>query len=103
MDGPTAIYVTSTYAPHLLPAVTVCAYSYMSAIPLLQIPPSKILISKKERAIKMEYQPSRYPKIMKIAFLIFVTLIVGILAPKGITTHRFTNVWEFPKGKRCSR
>ena len=84
MDGPTAIYVTSTYAPHLLSAVTVCAYSYMSAIPLLQIPLSKLLVSKKERAIRMEYQPGRYPKALKITFPILVTIIVGILAPKGI-------------------
>lgn len=84
MDGPTAIYVTSTYAPHLLSAVTVCAYSYMAAIPLLQIPLSKLLVSKKERAIRMEYRPGRYPKMMKIVFPILVTIVVGLLAPKGI-------------------
>ncbi|MEM3386544.1 MAG: sodium ion-translocating decarboxylase subunit beta [Nitrososphaerales archaeon] len=84
MDGPTAIYVTSTYAPSLLPAVTVCAYSYMSLIPLLQIPLSKLIVSKRERAIRMDYKPSRYPKVMKIVFPILVTVIVGSLAPKGI-------------------
>lgn len=84
MDGPTAIYVTSTYAPHLLSAVTVCAYSYMSLIPLLQIPLSKLIVSKRERSIRMEYKPGRYPKSMKIIFPVAVTVIVGILAPKGI-------------------
>src|SRR4030042_388099 len=48
-DGPTAIYVTSKYAPHLLGAVSVAAYSYMSLVPLIQPPIMKLLTSEKER------------------------------------------------------
>ena len=48
-DGPTAIYVTSTYAPHLLGSVSVAAYSYMSLAPLIQPPVMRLLTTKKER------------------------------------------------------
>ncbi|MGC9346381.1 MAG: sodium ion-translocating decarboxylase subunit beta, partial [Candidatus Bathyarchaeales archaeon] len=54
MDGPTAIYITSKFAPALLGPVAVCAYSYMSLVPLLQIPISKALTTRKERRIRME-------------------------------------------------
>lgn len=84
MDGPTAIYVTSQYAPALLGPVTVAAYSYMSAIPLLQVPLSKFLLSKKERLAHMEYRPASYPRALKVIFPVLVTLAVGIIAPKGV-------------------
>ena len=83
-DGPTAIYVTSKYAPHLLGAVSVAAYSYMSLVPVIQPPIMKLLTSKKERIIKM--QPSNKPasKTVKIVFPIVVTIIGGLIAPKGL-------------------
>lgn len=84
MDGPTAIYVTSKYAPLLLGPVTVAAYSYMSAIPLLQVPLSKILLTRRERLARMEYRPGAYPRILKIVFPLLVTLVVGLIAPKGV-------------------
>jgi len=84
MDGPTAIYVTSQYAPYLLGPVTVCAYSYMSMIPVLQVPLSKFWISKKERLTRMEYSPGKYPQSIRVVFPIFVTIVAGLLAPKGI-------------------
>jgi len=84
MDGPTAIYVTSQYAPNLLAPVTVCAYSYMSMIPILQVPLSKLWISKKERLARMKYTPGKFPQSIRIAFPIFVTVVAGLVAPKGI-------------------
>jgi len=84
MDGPTAIYVTSQYAPRLLAPVTVCAYSYMSMIPILQVPLSKLLISKKERLTRMEYTPGKFAQSIRVVFPLFVTVIVGLIAPKGI-------------------
>ena len=84
MDGPTAIYVTSQYAPRLLAPVTVCAYSYMSMIPILQVPLSKLLLSKRERLARMEYTPSKFAQPIRVVFPIFVTVIVGLIAPKGI-------------------
>jgi sodium ion-translocating decarboxylase beta subunit len=83
-DGPTAIYVTSKYAPHLLGAVSVAAYSYMSLVPVIQPPIMKLLTSSKERTIKM--QPTKKPasKTVKIVFPIVVTIIGGLIAPKGL-------------------
>ncbi len=83
MDGPTAIYVTSKHAPHMLGAVTVCAYSYIASIPILQVPISKALTTRKERLVRMRYEPRSYPKVIRILFPVVVTLITGIVAPMG--------------------
>ena len=84
MDGPTAIFITSKFAPDLLGPVAVCAYSYMALVPLLQIPISKALTTRKERLIKMEYKPQAYSKAIRIIFPIVVTIVTGIVAPMGI-------------------
>ncbi len=84
MDGPTAIYVSSKYSPSLLGPIAVAAYTYISMVPILQVPASKILTTRKERLTRMEYKPGSYPRTLKILFPIFVTLIVGVMAPKGI-------------------
>src|SRR5512136_3201820 len=55
IDGPTSIYVSSILAPHLLGPITVCAYSYMSLVPIIQPPIMRLLTSKKERRIRMPY------------------------------------------------
>jgi len=83
MDGPTAIFVTSQFAPSLLAAVSVCAYSYMSMVPILQIPLSKALTTRKERLIRMEYKPRAYSKTVRVIFPIAVTLITCVVAPMG--------------------
>ena len=84
MDGPTAIFVATKYAPHLLAPITVCAYSYIASIPIIQIPISKLLTTRKERLIRMEYKPRAYPRTVRIIFPIAVTLITGIIAPAGV-------------------
>ncbi len=84
MDGPTAIYVTSKYASDLLGPVTVAAYTYISVVPILQVPASKLLLSKRERLARMEYRPGSYPRTLKMVFPLVVTLAIGILAPKGL-------------------
>ena len=86
-DGPTAIYVTQTLAQFtnqdLLSAIAVAAYSYMALIPIIQKPLMKLLVPKKERAIKMK--PLRtVSKTEKIIFPIVVTLVVGILLPDAV-------------------
>jgi oxaloacetate decarboxylase beta subunit len=83
-DGPTAIYVTSKYAPHLLGAVSVAAYSYMSLVPVIQPPIMKLLTSQKERMVKMEPTTKPVSKTAKIVFPIVVTVIGGLIAPKGL-------------------
>jgi oxaloacetate decarboxylase beta subunit len=82
-DGPTAIYVTSKYAPHLLGAVSVAAYSYMSLVPLIQPPIMRALTTDKERKIKMQYPHKSVSQTLKIIFPVGVTLITCIIAPKG--------------------
>jgi sodium ion-translocating decarboxylase beta subunit len=83
-DGPTAIYVTSQYAPHLLGAVSVAAYSYMSLVPVIQPPIMRALTSKEERMINMGAVKPSVSKITKILFPIIVTIVGGIIAPMGL-------------------
>jgi oxaloacetate decarboxylase beta subunit len=82
-DGPTSIYVTSKYAPHMLGAVSVAAYCYMSLVPILQPPIMRLLTSEKERRIVMKYQKRSVSKAAKIVFPIAVTLVTGLIAPMG--------------------
>jgi sodium ion-translocating decarboxylase beta subunit len=83
-DGPTAIYVTSKYAPHLLGAVSVAAYSYMSLVPVIQPPIMKLLTSKEERVINMGAVKSSVSKTTRILFPLVVTVIGGLIAPMGL-------------------
>lgn len=82
-DGPTAIYVTSKYAPHMLGAVSVAAYCYMSMVPIIQPPIMRALTSQEERRITMTYRKKAVPPIVKILFPIVVTLVTCLIAPMG--------------------
>jgi len=96
-DGPTAIYVSSKYAPHLLGAVSVAAYSYMSLVPLIQPPIMRLLTTEKERQIVMGAVKQPVSKTTKILFPIVVTIFASILAPKGaplIGTVMFGNLMK---------
>jgi oxaloacetate decarboxylase beta subunit len=79
-DGPTAILVTKTLAPHLLGAIAIAAYSYMALIPIIQPPFMKLLTTKKERTIKMTNLRS-VSKVEKVVFPIVVTAIVCLIIP----------------------
>src|SRR3990172_7071087 len=83
-DGPTAIYVTSKYAPHLLGAVSVAAYSYMSLVPVIQPPIMRLLTTKEERTISMGAVKKSVSKTTKILFPLVVTVIGGLIAPRGL-------------------
>ena len=81
-DGPTAIFVTSRLAPHLLGPIAVAAYSYMALVPVIQPPIMKVLTTKKERQIVMK--PLReVSKTEKIVFPIAVTVFVSLLVPSA--------------------
>lgn len=85
MDGPTAIFVTSLYAPHLLGAVAVAAYSYMSLVPLVQPPIMRALTTRKEKETLMPPAPAvAVSRRARIAFPIVVTILGGLLAPLGL-------------------
>jgi sodium ion-translocating decarboxylase beta subunit len=83
-DGPTAIFVASKFAQKYLAPISVAAYSYMSLVPLIQPPVIKLLTSKKERRIHMEYHESNVPQWLKIAFPILVTMVAGFIAPISV-------------------
>lgn len=83
-DGPTAIFLTSKLAPHLLGPIAVAAYSYMALVPVIQPPIMKALTSKKERMIKME-QLRVVTKTEKIIFPIAVTIVVSLIVPPAAT------------------
>jgi carboxybiotin decarboxylase len=83
-DGPTAIYVTSRYAPHLLGAVSVAAYSYMSLVPVIQPPIMRALTTEKERNTIMGSMTGQVSKTTKLLFPLVITVIGGTIAPKGL-------------------
>ena len=83
-DGPTAIYVASKFAKEYFGPISVAAYSYMSLVPIIQPPIIRLLTTKKERLIRMEYREEKFSKFVLIAFPIAVTVIAGIVAPISV-------------------
>ena len=79
-DGPTAIFVTSRLAPHLLGSIAVAAYSYMALVPVIQPPIMKALTTKKERCVVMS-QLRTVSKTEKVIFPILCTIIVSLILP----------------------
>ena len=79
-DGPTAIYVTTKLAPHLLGSIAIAAYSYMALVPIIQPPIMKLLTTKKERSVVME-QLRPVSKLQKIMFPIIVVIVIAIFLP----------------------
>ena len=82
-DGPTAIYVTTKLASHLLPSIAVAAYSYMALIKIIQPPIMRLMTTKKERNVVME-QLRPVSKTEKVVFPIVVTLVVGVILPSAV-------------------
>ncbi|MBW6457811.1 MAG: sodium ion-translocating decarboxylase subunit beta [FCB group bacterium] len=82
-DGPTAIFLSSKLAPHLMSVIAISAYSYMALVPIIQPPVMRLLTSKKERVIKMK--PVRVvPKVEKIIFPIIGFLLTAFIAPTAL-------------------
>ncbi|HHU63222.1 MAG TPA: sodium ion-translocating decarboxylase subunit beta [Clostridiales bacterium] len=81
-DGPTAIFLTSKLAPHLLGPIAVAAYSYMALVPIIQPPIMKLLTTKKERQIVMD-QLRPVSKLEKILFPIIVTIVTTLIVPSA--------------------
>ena len=79
-DGPTAIFVTSKLAPHLLGAIAIAAYSYMALVPIIQPPIMRLLTTKKMRMVVME-QLRPVSKTERIIFPIAVTLVCSLMLP----------------------
>lgn len=85
-DGPTSIFVANAFKidPAMIAAITVAAYSYMSLVPIIQPPVIRLLTTKKERQIKMEFKQRSVSKLAKILFPILVTVIAGFVAPESV-------------------
>ncbi|MEW5827476.1 MAG: sodium ion-translocating decarboxylase subunit beta [Chloroflexota bacterium] len=83
IDGPTSIFVATKLAPELLAPIAVAAYSYMSLIPIIQPPLMKLLTTKKERMIRMEYAPRPISQRTLVVFPIAITVVVGLLVPEA--------------------
>ncbi len=82
-DGPTAIFLSSKLAPHLLGAIAIAAYSYMALVPVIQPPIMKLLTSKKERLIRMK-APRHVTQREKIIFPVVAFLVAAMIAPGAI-------------------
>lgn len=88
-DGPTSILVSQILHSKYIGAIAVAAYSYMALVPIVQPFAIKLVTTKKERRIRMEYKPSQVSKSMRIAFPIVVTFIVGFIAPASVALVGF--------------
>jgi oxaloacetate decarboxylase beta subunit len=83
-DGPTSIFVASKFAKEWLGPISVAAYSYMALVPVIQPPVVKLLTTKKERLIRMNFQDVKVSRTVLIAFPILITIISGIIAPISV-------------------
>jgi oxaloacetate decarboxylase beta subunit len=81
IDGPTSIFVASKLAPNLLAPIAVAAYSYMSLVPIIQPPLMKLLTTRSERKIRMEYTPRPVSSRARVLFPILVTILIGLIVP----------------------
>ena len=83
-DGPTAIFVANYFNTEYFGAILVAAYSYMALVPIIQPPCIRLVTTKKERMIRMPYDSRTVSKPVRILFPIVVTIIAGIVAPRGV-------------------
>lgn len=88
-DGPTSIFVANYFGTKYIGAIIVAAYSYMALVPMVQPPIIKLLTTKKERQIRMEYTSGNVSKTAKIIFPIFVTILTGLVAPNAVALIGF--------------
>ena len=88
-DGPTSIVVAQALNSKYLGAIMVAAYSYMALVPIIQPPVIKLLTTKKERMIRMEYTQKTVSKTTRILFPIIITVIAGLVAPDSVALVGF--------------
>lgn len=88
-DGPTSILVSQILHSKYIGAIAVAAYSYMALVPIVQPFAIRLVTTKKERQIRMEYAPGTVSKSMRIAFPILTTFLVGLVAPQSVALVGF--------------
>lgn len=88
-DGPTSILVSQVLGSRYIGAIAVAAYSYMALVPIVQPFAIRLVTTKKERQIHMEYHPGSVTKTMRILFPIIVTMVVGFVSPQSVALIGF--------------
>ena len=88
-DGPTSIFVANYFGTKYIGAIIVAAYSYMALVPIVQPPVIKLLTTKNERRIRMDYTAKNVSKTARIIFPIFVTILTGLVAPNAVALIGF--------------
>ncbi|MEE0807927.1 MAG: sodium ion-translocating decarboxylase subunit beta, partial [Acutalibacteraceae bacterium] len=88
-DGPTSILVSQVLKSNYVGPIAVAAYSYMALVPIIQPIAIKAVTTKRERMIRMPYNPANVSKLLKIAFPIIVTVIAGFIAPTSVALVGF--------------
>ena len=88
-DGPTSIFVANYYETKYIGAIIVAAYSYMALVPIIQPPVIRLMTTKKERLIRMPYEPKQVSQTVKILFPIVVTVITGMVSPRSVALIGF--------------
>ena len=88
-DGPTSILVSQVLGSRYIGAIAVAAYSYMALVPIVQPFAIRLVTTKKERQIHMEYHPGSVTKTMRILFPIIVTMVVGFVSPQSVALVGF--------------
>lgn len=88
-DGPTSILVSQVLKSQYIGPIAVAAYSYMALVPIIQPLAIKMVTTKKERQIRMPYNPKNVSKFLRISFPIIVTVIAGFIAPTSVSLVGF--------------
>lgn len=88
-DGPTSLLVSQVLGSRYIGAIAVAAYSYMALVPIVQPFAIRLVTTKKERQIHMEYHPGSVTKTMRILFPIIVTMVVGFVSPQSVALVGF--------------
>ncbi|MCI6908356.1 MAG: sodium ion-translocating decarboxylase subunit beta [Clostridiaceae bacterium] len=88
-DGPTSIFVANYYGSQYLGAIVVAAYSYMALVPIVQPPVIRLITTRRERMIRMHYEPKNVSQPVRILFPVVVTIIAGIVAPRSVALIGF--------------
>ena len=88
-DGPTSIVVANVLNSSYIGAITVAAYSYIALVPIVQPPVVKLLTTRKERCIRMPYEPKEVSKTVRILFPVIITIITGLFAPDAVVLIGF--------------
>ena len=99
-DGPTSIYVSSLFAPHLMGSIAVAAYSYMALVPLIQPPIMRALTTEAERKIKM-HQVRPVHKMEKVLFPLFITALCALILPSALPLMGCFAFGNFVKESGC--